>query len=74
MSGRRGFSAGHDVLGAIVLGTLDAAMSSIRLREPRAPQLPHQAEAQRSAAEAKRARKNARRAQLSPVNPPAKEA
>lgn len=72
MSGRRTMIGGDAITAAVALCALEAATGSIRPRHQPAPQSPENADAQRTAAEEKRRRKNAKR--LSPVNPPAKEA
>lgn len=65
MSGRRAFPSGSLLMAGMALSALDAAASAVapRYRDPE-PQSAENATAQRSAAEAKRRRKNSRRAAL----------
>jgi hypothetical protein len=65
MNGRRVFPSGSLLMAGMALSALDAAASSVtpRYRDPE-PQTAENASAQRSAAEAKRRRKNSRRAAL----------
>lgn len=65
MNGRRAFPSGSLLMAGIALSALDAAASAVapRHRDPE-PQSAESASAQKSAAEAKRLRKNSRRAAL----------
>lgn len=63
MNARRAFPSGSLLMAGMALSALDAAASAVaqRYRNPE-PQSAENAEAQRSAAEEKRRRKNSRRA------------